>query len=106
MRNARTAEEKKVEKEANAAIAAKMQFALFNGNLERVGNSAMEIPGIFRGRGEHPHAGKLKSRIVPEYVTLNVGQDAPIPVCDIPGHAWKSVVSRREATWLASFRDE
>ena len=72
-RNARTGEEKKVEKEHNAAITARMQYALFNGNLERVGNSAMEIPGIFRGRGEHPHAGKLKSRIVPEFVTLNVG---------------------------------
>ena len=33
----------------------------------------MEIPGIFRGRGEHPHAGKLKGRIVPEFVMINVG---------------------------------
>jgi len=49
------------------------RFALFNGNLERVGNSGMEAPGIFRGRGEHPHAGKLKSRIVPEFVTINLG---------------------------------
>ena len=73
IRNARTGEEKKIEKEHNAAVATRMQYALFNGNLERVGNSAMEIPGIFRGRGEHPHAGKLKSRIVPEFVTLNVG---------------------------------
>ena len=66
----------------------------------------MEAPGIFRGRGEHPHAGKLKTRIVPGFVTINVAQDAPIPICDIPGHAWKSVIEKRDGTWLASFRDE
>ena len=72
-RNARTAEEKRVEKEAAAAIEAKYRYALFNGTLEKTGNSGMEAPGIFRGRGEHPHAGKLKTRIVPGFVTINVG---------------------------------
>ena len=52
----------------------------------------VEPPGIFRGRGEHPHAGRIKSRIVPEFVTLNVGMHAPIPACTIPGHSWKRVV--------------
>lgn len=66
----------------------------------------MEVPGIFRGRGEHPSAGKLKTRIVPEFVTLNLGKDAPIPICEIPGHAWKNVIEKRDGTWLASFRDE
>ena len=66
----------------------------------------MEAPGIFRGRGEHPHMGKLKTRIVPEFVTINVGQDAPIPACNVPGHAWKSVLEKKDGTWLASFRDE
>jgi len=106
LRAARTAEEKKIEKEAQLTTEANYRFALFNGNLERVGNSGMEAPGIFRGRGEHPHAGKLKSRIVPEFVTLNLGQNAPIPICHVPGHAWKSVIEKRDATWLASFRDE
>lgn len=66
----------------------------------------MEPPGIFRGRGEHPHAGCFKSRIVPEYVILNLGQAQPIPMCPIPGHGWKQVKENREATWLAHFRDE
>ena len=105
-RNQRSAEEKKLEKEAQQQIEANHRYALFNGNLEKVGNTGMEVPGIFRGRGEHPHAGKLKSRIVPEFVTLNMGKDAPIPVCDIPGHAWKNVIEKRDGTWLASFRDE
>ena len=105
-RNSRTSEEKKIEKEAQQEVDAYFRFALFNGNLEKVGNSGMEVPGIFRGRGEHPSAGKLKTRIVPEFVTLNLGKDAPIPICEIPGHAWKNVIEKRDGTWLASFRDE
>lgn len=66
----------------------------------------VEPPGIFRGRGEHPHAGRLKSRIVPEFVILNLGQMNPIPICPIPGHCWKQVRENQEATWLANFKDE
>jgi len=66
----------------------------------------VEPPGIFRGRGEHPHAGTLKNRIVPEFVSLNVGIDDYIPPCPIPGHSWKRVHNNNEATWLAHFKDE
>jgi len=66
----------------------------------------VEPPGIFRGRGEHPHAGRIKQRVVPEFVSLNVGSDDPIPICPIPGHAWKKVQSNPEATWLCQFKDE
>lgn len=66
----------------------------------------VEPPGIFRGRGEHPFAGRLKSRIVPEFVKINIGENDLIPICPIPGHAWKSVVSLPESTWLAHFKDE
>ena len=69
-------------------------------------NFNIEPPSIFRGRGEHPHAGKIKSRIVPEYVTINVGLDDPIPACTVKGHAWKKVVYNPEATWLCHFKDE
>lgn len=51
-------------------------------------------------------AGKLKSRIVPENVTINIGPEDPIPVCNIPGHSWKKVLSNPEATWLTHFKDE
>lgn len=66
----------------------------------------VEPPGIFRGRGEHPSAGKLKSRIVPEFVSINTGLDDPIPICPIVGHSWKRVICNTEATWLAHFKDE
>ena len=69
-------------------------------------NYLVEPPGIFRGRGVHPHAGTLKSRIVPEFVSINLGPENPIPVCPIPGHSWKKVTSNPEATWLCHFKDE
>ena len=65
----------------------------------------VEPPGIFRGRGDHPHAGKLKSRILPENVTINVGAHNMVPKCEVPGHAWKGVVCNQEATWLGNFKD-
>ena len=69
-------------------------------------NSLVEPPGIFRGRGEHPHAGNLKSRIIPEMVTINTGLDDPIPKCSVPGHCWEAVVENKEAAWLATFQDK
>jgi DNA topoisomerase-1 len=74
--------------------------------LEKVSNCLVEPPGIFRGRGEHPHAGRLKSRIVPEFVSINIGGDQPIPSCNIEGHCWKRVISNSDATWLCHFKDE
>jgi len=88
------------------ATEAKFRYCLFDKEMEKVSNSLVEPPGIFRGRGEHPHAGNLKSRIIPEMVTINTGQDDPIPSCPVAGHAWERVVANREATWLATFKDE
>lgn len=65
-----------------------------------------EPPAIFRGRGEHPQRGKLKSRIVPEYVTINLGEDDMIPACPIAGHAWKEVIHNPKASWLCQYKDE
>lgn len=69
-------------------------------------NYNIEPPGLFRGRGEHPHIGRVKHRVVPEYVTINIGFDEPIPACPIPGHSWKGVVNNYDATWLCHFSDE
>lgn len=66
----------------------------------------VEPPGIFRGRGEHPLSGMIKSRILPEHVTINVGLDDPVPICPLPGHCWKDVLHNNEATWLAYYKDE
>lgn len=90
-RGARPTEEKKREAKEKAEAEARYKTCLWDGKIEKLSNHLTEPPGIFRGRGEHPHAGKLKSRIMPEYVSINIGQMNPIPICPIPGHSWKQV---------------
>ena len=74
--------------------------------MEWIEPIAAEPPGIFKGWGEHPQIGLLKWRIQPEYLTINCGEDDPIPMCNVPGHAWKDVKTVKTATWLASYKDE
>lgn len=80
-------------------------IALVDGHLEKVGNFTIELPGLFRGRGKHPKTGKVKTRVMPEQITLNFGEDAPAPICPIPGHAWGVVQHDASVTWLANWRE-
>jgi DNA topoisomerase-1 len=105
-RKARPIDERKREAEEKNKSEAQYKFCLIDGELEKVSNCLVEPPGIFRGRGDHPHAGRIKQRVVPEFVSLNLGADAPIPICPIAGHSWKRVISNPEATWLCHFKDE
>ena len=92
----------KAEKDATLLQAG---FALVDGHLEKMGNYNVEPPGLFKGRGEHPKMGVLKRRVLPEDITLNLGADAPVPPCTIPGHHWKRVVHDPSVTWLAFWRE-
>ena len=83
----------------------KLRYYLFKRELEKVSNSLVEPPGIFKGKGEHPHAGSLKSRIIPEMVTINTGLDEPIPKCPVPGHCWMAFIVNKEAERLATLKD-
>jgi DNA topoisomerase-1 len=40
----------------------------------------VEAPGLFRGRGDHPKMGKLKTRIL----LHDIGEGAPVADCPIP----------------------
>jgi len=73
---------------------------------ERIAGYLIEPPTLFKGRGEHPKAGKMKSRIEPECLTLNIGEDAPIPKCLVPGHAWGEIVHKHDVTWLAGYKED
>lgn len=81
-------------------------LALMDGVSEKISNYMVEPPGIFRGRGTHPQIGKLKGRIIPENVSINVGLNNPVPICTIPGHCWEKIVHNYDATWLAYYKDE
>lgn len=70
-----------------------------------VGAYLVEPPGILMGRGQHPLRGKWKSRVVPEDVTLNLDEDAPVPPAP-DGHHWKEIVHDHDSMWIATWYDK
>ncbi|MCO5599186.1 hypothetical protein L7F22_053286 [Adiantum nelumboides] len=98
-------EEKKRIKEEKQKQEEKYMWALVDGVKEKVGNFRVEPPGLFRGRGEHPKMGKLKRRIFPEDIVINIGKDAPVPECSMQGHRWKEIRNDNTVTWLAYWND-
>ncbi|KAF7288699.1 TOPEUc domain-containing protein [Mycena chlorophos] len=77
---------------------------LVDDRIEKVGNFRVEPPGLFRGRGDHPQRGKVKLRLRPEDVTLNLSEGVPIPVPNIPGQ-WKAVIHDNKVAWLATWTE-
>ena len=102
----KTNEEKKLEKAKKVELLDSYGYALVDGVCEKISNYQVEPPGIFRARGDHPLLGIIKSRILPEHVTINIGLDDPVPICPLPCHAWKEVVHNSESTWLAFYKAE
>ncbi|KAI0482633.1 hypothetical protein GGR56DRAFT_199548 [Xylariaceae sp. FL0804] len=103
-RKARPAAEKKAEKAERDKIEAPFMFCKWDGRKEKVGNFRVEPPGLFRGRGEHPKTGKVKQRVTPEQITINIGKKASVPPPP-EGHKWKSVQHDNKATWLATWQE-
>ncbi len=77
-----------------------------DGVLEKIGNFRVEPRSIFKGRGQHPKSGFIKEKIVPEDVFLNLSKDAPIPICNMPGHSWGDIIRNKDASWLATYMDK
>mmetsp|Transcript_34351 Transcript_34351/g.43371 ORF Transcript_34351/g.43371 Transcript_34351/m.43371 type:complete len:884 (+) Transcript_34351:47-2698(+) len=105
IKKAQTELEKKKLKDEKQGIVLKHGFGIVDGHLERVGNTMMEPPGLFRGRGKHPKMGLVKNRVLPGQVTINIGEDARPPKCPLPGHAWFSVQHDPTVTWLATWNE-
>ncbi|CCD23929.1 DNA topoisomerase 1 NDAI_0C02690 [Naumovozyma dairenensis CBS 421] len=82
----------------------KYKFCELDGRKEQVGNFKVEPPGLFRGRGAHPKTGKLKRRVQPEDIVLNLSEDAPIPEAPA-GHQWGEVRHDNTVQWLAMWKE-
>ena len=104
LRKNATKQEKEVAKEAKKQIDDKYGFCLLDTRREKVGNFRIEPPGLFRGRGTHPKTGKLKHRVNPEQVTLNLGKGAKIPEAPA-GHRWGAIQNDPTVTWLATWTE-
>ncbi|AES74044.2 DNA topoisomerase type I [Medicago truncatula] len=96
-----SSEEKKALKEQKMKQEEKYMWVIVDGVKEKVGNFRVEPPGLFIGRGEHPKIGKVKRRIHPSDVSINIGKYAPIPECPIPGESWKEIKHKDTRIWLA-----
>lgn len=97
------AEKKKLKAEKDEAEAQYMH-CIWDGRKQKVGNFRVEPPGLFRGRGEHPKTGRVKTRVMPEQITINIGKEAKIP-SPPEGHKWKEVKHDQEGTWLAMWQE-
>jgi len=100
-----TKEEKEAVKREREKLEAKYKIAMVDGVVETVGNFRVEPPGLFRGRGEHPKMGKLKRRIFPKDIIINIGEGEPVPEHPFPGQSWKEIRHDKTVTWLASWND-
>jgi DNA topoisomerase I len=86
---------KKAERERLKAIYGK---ALVDGIEVDIANWLVEPPGLFMGRGQHPMRGRWKPRVRPQDVTLNLGENAPVPEGN-----WKAIIHDHSSTWLATW---
>ena len=91
------AQARKVERERLKAIYGK---AVVDGIEVDVANWLVEPPALFMGRGQHPMRGRWKPRVRPQDVTLNLGENAPVPEGN-----WKAIVHDHSSTWLATWME-
>ncbi|KAM0789236.1 hypothetical protein ACM66B_000079 [Microbotryomycetes sp. NB124-2] len=99
-----TAAQKKANKAARDEIEEPFKWCLLDGRKEKVGNFRIEPPGLFRGRGQHPKTGMLKTRVRPEQITINIGKGVKVPEPPA-GHQWADVVHDDKVTWLATWKE-
>lgn len=92
------------EKKKKDEYESKYKIALVDGKEEPVGNFRIESSGILIGRGCNPLLGRIKRRIMPEDVIINIGKGEDIPI-PMPGHSWQKVIHDNHVSWLASWRD-
>eukprot|EP00049_Salpingoeca_infusionum_P009425 m.157178 g.157178 ORF g.157178 m.157178 type:complete len:701 (+) comp14333_c0_seq1:111-2213(+) len=103
-RKAATKEEKEQRKKETEAVKQEYGYCVIDGHRMPVGNFRIEPPGLFQGRGSHPKMGKLKRRVMPEQVIINIGEGATVPKPPA-GHRWAEVRHDSKVTWLASWTE-
>lgn len=99
-----TKEQKEKIKNEQLQIEEPYMYCIIDSLQQKVGNYKIEPPGIFLGRGSHPKIGRIKKRITPEDIILNLDKEAPIPKPNVPGK-WGEVIHDQSVIWLASWKE-
>lgn len=100
---AKSKEEKKEEKEKKEAKEEIYNYAIVDGTRMKF-TPTIQGPGLYKGHGTQPLKGRIKGRIMPEDITLNISRDS-VPKCFINGKPckWGNIVEDHEVTWIASY---
>lgn len=100
-----TKEEKANEKLQKEAIKDLYGYAIVDG-VKIPMEYTVEIPGLYQGHGKHPLRGKIKKRLGPSDITLNVSK-THVPECINNGKKckWGDVVENHDVTWIAGWKN-
>ncbi|KAK5056628.1 hypothetical protein LTR84_012160 [Exophiala bonariae] len=98
------AAERKALKAEKDEAEAQYMYCIWDGKKQKVGNFRVEPPGLFRGRGDHPKTGRVKTRVQPEQITINIGKEATVPPPP-EGHKWKEIKHDKTGTWLVMWQE-
>lgn len=101
-----TKEEKKEAKEGKEQLKELYGYAVVDGTKIPLGSYIVQPPGLYIGHGKQPLRGKIKKRIEPSDITLNVSKNY-VPRCEIAGKpcVWGKIVEDKEVEWIASWRN-
>lgn len=93
--------ERKEERERNKEL---FGYAIIDGMKLPLGNYTVQPPGLFIGHGVQPLRGKIKKRIMPEDIILNLSPGY-VPECNYYGRRcrWGGIVQNRSVEWIASW---
>lgn len=83
----------------------KYGFCTMDGKKQAIANYKIEPPSIFRGRGENKLKGRIKPRVLPGDVTINIGKGERIPKPSTSG-SWKEVIHDNKLSWTAAWTDK
>lgn len=102
---AKTKSDKALEKQQKEDLKELYGYALVDGVRIPIGNYMIQPPGLYIGHGAHPYRGKIKRRMTPEDVTLNVTLKYA-PKCFTHGRPcqWGHIVQNRDVTWIGSWK--
>ena len=99
-----TKEDKESRKNQQDIIDEPYKNCIIDGTQQKIGNYKIEPPGIFTGRGDHPKQGRIKKRINPEDVTINIDNECKVPIPNVPGN-WGNVIHDKTVVWLATWKE-
>lgn len=88
---------------ADASLRNRCRVAIVDGNREIVFGFEIPEPRIMLGPGEK--AGMVKDRVLAEEVTINIGDESPVPECPVEGAQWGRVIHEPREGWVAFWMD-